>query len=234
VNLGVRSSSAAHDQIFIAVEHLRSSCYGAPFLTRGRVCNLPIQFAVTLGAKSRRTQDNVLLSHLRLPQPGEPGPRIYIPQEQGCPVIPPGTGFALHSLLRLAGLWWRNSNPPPHRWSQSTQVKVKVTLRPTVSRPVRLGVRRPSGNRDKFFFLLEILFRQLRVCYFVALSLMIGRVCNLLLLLVLARAVPLQACTAYNNSARTAQKTHLPTVATVLRVWLLWLFPSNGRCLQSH
>jgi hypothetical protein len=25
----------------------------------------------------------------RLPQPGEPGPRIYIPQEQGGPVIPP-------------------------------------------------------------------------------------------------------------------------------------------------
>jgi hypothetical protein len=30
----------------------------------------------------------------RLHQPGGPGPRIYIPQEQGCPVIPPGTGFA--------------------------------------------------------------------------------------------------------------------------------------------
>jgi hypothetical protein len=41
--------------------------------------------------------------------------------------------------------------------------KVKVTLRPTVMRPVRLGVRRPSGTRDQFFFLLEILFRQLRV-----------------------------------------------------------------------
>jgi hypothetical protein len=30
---------------------------------------------------------------LRLPQPGEPGSRIYIPQEQGGPVIPPGTGM---------------------------------------------------------------------------------------------------------------------------------------------
>jgi hypothetical protein len=38
------------------------------------------------------------------------------------------------------------------------EVKVKVTLRPTVSRPVRLGVRRPSGIRDQFFFLLEIFF----------------------------------------------------------------------------
>jgi hypothetical protein len=66
--------------------------------------------------------------------------------------------------------------------------KVKVTLRPTVSRPVRLGVRHPSEIRDQFFFLLEILFRHLRVCYFVAPSLTRGRVC-LLLLLVLASAV---------------------------------------------
>jgi hypothetical protein len=33
----------------------------------------------------------------------------YIPQEHGAPVIPSGTGF----LLRLAGLRWRYSNPPP-------------------------------------------------------------------------------------------------------------------------
>jgi hypothetical protein len=39
--------------------------------------------------------------------------------------------------------------------------------------------------------LLEIFFRQLRVCYFVAPSLTRGRVCNLLLLLVLASAVSL-------------------------------------------
>jgi hypothetical protein len=36
------------------------------------------------------------------------------------------------------------------------QVKVKVTLRPTVSRPVRLDVRHPSGTRDQLFFLFEI------------------------------------------------------------------------------
>jgi hypothetical protein len=34
--------------------------------------------------------------------------------------------------------------------------EVEVKLRPTVSRPVRLGVRHPSGTRDQFFFLLEI------------------------------------------------------------------------------
>jgi hypothetical protein len=72
----------------------------------------------------------------------------------------------------------------------NVKIKVKVILRPTVSRPVRLGVRHPSGTRDQFFLLLEIFFRQLRVCYFVAPSLTRGRVSNLLLLLVLASAFP--------------------------------------------
>jgi hypothetical protein len=35
------------------------------------------------------------LTHLRLPQPGGPGSRIYIPREQGGPVIPLGTGLKL-------------------------------------------------------------------------------------------------------------------------------------------
>jgi hypothetical protein len=33
------------------------------------------------------------VSDLRLPQLGGPGPCIYIPQEQGGPVIPTGTGL---------------------------------------------------------------------------------------------------------------------------------------------
>jgi hypothetical protein len=41
----------------------------------------------------------------RLPQPVGPGPRIYIPQEQGGPGIPPGTGFPFRRLLRLARLF---------------------------------------------------------------------------------------------------------------------------------
>jgi hypothetical protein len=50
-------------------------------------------FYVGRHLESHRTYGHILLSHLRLPQPGGPGPRIYIPQEQGGPVIPPGTGF---------------------------------------------------------------------------------------------------------------------------------------------
>jgi hypothetical protein len=49
------------------------------------------------------------LSDSRLFQPGGPGLRMYVPQEQGGP----GTGFRFRRLLRLAGLRWRYWNPPP-------------------------------------------------------------------------------------------------------------------------
>jgi hypothetical protein len=98
----------------ITVEHLRSSCFESPSLTRGRVCNLLVQYTVTLWSKSCRTHYHILLSHLRLPQRGGPGHRIYIPRKQGSPVIPLGIGFPSRRLLRLAGLRWRYSNPPPH------------------------------------------------------------------------------------------------------------------------
>jgi hypothetical protein len=49
----------------------------------------------------------------RLPQPGEPGPRLYIPQEQGGPVITRGTRFPFRRLLRFSGLRWTYSGPSP-------------------------------------------------------------------------------------------------------------------------
>jgi hypothetical protein len=66
VCLDVGPPSEAHDQIFITVKHLRSLCCGMSSLTIGRVCNLLVQFAVTLRSKSHRTHDHILLSHLRL------------------------------------------------------------------------------------------------------------------------------------------------------------------------
>jgi hypothetical protein len=58
------------------------------------------------------------VSDSRLPQPGGPGPRIFIPKEQGGPVLPPGICFPFRRLLRLAGLRWSYSNPPPRGvWS---------------------------------------------------------------------------------------------------------------------
>jgi hypothetical protein len=77
-------------------------------LTRGRACNLLLLLvlasAVPLGSESRGTQNQILLSQfLKLSQPGGTGPRIYIPQEECGPDIPPGTGFPFRRLLRLAG-----------------------------------------------------------------------------------------------------------------------------------
>jgi hypothetical protein len=60
------------------------------------------------------------------------------------------------------------------------EVEIEVNLRPIVSRQVCLGVRHPYGTSDQFFFLLEIFFKQLQFCYFVAPSLTRGRVCNVL------------------------------------------------------
>jgi hypothetical protein len=113
VSLGARRPSGTRNQFYFLLEiffrQLRFWKFVAPSLTRRRVCNLLVQFllglarAVTLGSKSHRTHSHILLSHLRLPQLGGPGSRIYIPQEQGGPVIPPGTGFSFCRLLQLAG-----------------------------------------------------------------------------------------------------------------------------------
>jgi hypothetical protein len=84
----------------------------APSLTIGRVCNLLLLLGlasiVPLGSESRGAQDHILLSQvLRLLQLVGPDPHIYIPQGQGGPAKPPGTGFPFRRLLRLAGLRWR-------------------------------------------------------------------------------------------------------------------------------
>jgi hypothetical protein len=73
---------------------------------------LALASAAILGSKSRGTHDIFYSLKFETPQPGGPGPHIYIPQEQGDPVITPGTGFHFRRLLRLAGLRWRCSTSP--------------------------------------------------------------------------------------------------------------------------
>jgi hypothetical protein len=75
---------------------LRLCYFVAPSLTRGRVCNLRVQLllglarAVTLESRFRRTRGHILLSHLRLHQPGRPGARILYPPGTGWPSYTPG------------------------------------------------------------------------------------------------------------------------------------------------
>jgi hypothetical protein len=89
-------------RFLFSVWWLRDSWCGAPSLTIGRVCNLLVQLLLglaraesLLGRSPTELNDNILLLHLRLPQPGGPGPHIYIPQEQGVQFYP----LALGSLL---------------------------------------------------------------------------------------------------------------------------------------
>jgi hypothetical protein len=92
VCLGIKHPSVAYDHIFITVRQLCVCWRGALSLTRGRVCRLQLLLAlasvVIFGSESCGTCDHILLSQIR--------------------------DFPFRRLLRLAGLRWRYSSPPPH------------------------------------------------------------------------------------------------------------------------
>jgi hypothetical protein len=97
---------------FIQLNTCRSP-YVTSSLTRGWVCRLQLLPAlvsrIILGSESH-SWPYFTLSDSRLSQPGGPDPRIYFPQWQGGPVIPPGTEFPFRLFLRLAGLPGRSSH----------------------------------------------------------------------------------------------------------------------------
>jgi hypothetical protein len=124
----IRASYQLSFILEIILRQLKVCYFMAPSLTRGRVYNLLLLpgFAnsVPLESESCGTQYHILLPQLfRLSKSGGPGPHIYIPQGQRGPVIPRGTGYPFHRLLRFAGLRRRYSSPPP---------EAEITLRPTV------------------------------------------------------------------------------------------------------
>jgi hypothetical protein len=91
--------------------------YVTSFLTREWVCCYSCCWSSSAQSFSDPSPAGLMTTFyclkLETPQPGEPCSRIYIPQELRGPVTPPGTGFPFRRLLRLAGLRWRYSTPPP-------------------------------------------------------------------------------------------------------------------------
>jgi hypothetical protein len=97
---------------------------------------------------------------------------------------------------------------------QLTKLSVSLILRPAVRRPVRLGIKHPSGAYDQIF----ITVRQLRVCWYGALSLTRGRVSRLRMLLALVSAV-----TFRSESRRTRDHILLSQTGDFAFRRLLWL-----------
>jgi hypothetical protein len=112
VCLGIKHPSGAYDQTFITVRQLRVCWCGAFSLTRGRICRLQLLLAlasvVVLGSEYNGTCHHILQSQIR-----------------DCP---------FHRLLRLAGLRWKYSTPPPQ--SQSQSQSHNTTDSQSVSQPV--------------------------------------------------------------------------------------------------
>jgi hypothetical protein len=96
----------------VAVWNLRSCIYGAPSLTRGRVCNFRCNHSIVRVAQNPKSYFTV--SSETPPTWRAKFPYLY-PPGTGWPSqrVAPGIGLPLRRLLRLAGLRWRYSNPPP-------------------------------------------------------------------------------------------------------------------------
>jgi hypothetical protein len=99
-----------------------NTCGHSPYvtssLTRGWVCRLQLLLALAsafiISSESRRTHYHILLSQIRDSPNWNPGPRIYIPQEQGGSVITPGTWFSFRRFHDSQGYGGGNSNPLSH------------------------------------------------------------------------------------------------------------------------
>jgi hypothetical protein len=93
------------------------------------------------GSSSGDSWPFLKVSNLRFPQSGGPGSCIYFPQKQGIPVTPPGIGFILSLQLRSS--------------------KFEVTLWPTVTQSVRLGVEHPCGTCDQILLPVGMLLSEI-------------------------------------------------------------------------
>jgi hypothetical protein len=126
---------------FCYYQTVRVCWCGAASLTRGRVCSLQLLLvlasAVILGSHSCRTHDHILLSQIRPSPTWGPGPRIYVPQEQGGPVMAPHTGSPSSSPFTT-----RRDIAEVFEAASMRAVRARVTLRLALYRQsVRLGAK---------------------------------------------------------------------------------------------
>jgi hypothetical protein len=136
VCLGIEHPCGTCDQILLPVGMLLSEicCLVTVGRPLWREDESAICSVITQWSESRRNCNHILPSHLRLPQqPGGPGSRIYIPQEQGGPVIPQGTGLY---ILVMSG-----SNPGRH-----TRYAEVYWIRPQVS-TINFGIISRISNQ---------------------------------------------------------------------------------------
>jgi hypothetical protein len=119
------------------------------------------------------------------------------------------TDVYLTNLSRTSELIWMNLYEEFRTDLSLPRMSLSFMLRPTVSRPVCLGIKQLSGAHDQFFF---ITVRQLWVCWCGALFLTGGRVCRLQLLLVLYSAVmTIFYCVIFQTPLFVTPRTHEST-----------------------
>jgi hypothetical protein len=136
VCLGIEHPCETCDQILLPVGMLVSEISGLVSVGRRlwREDGSAVCSAITQWSESLRTRNHTLLSHLRLLQPGWPGSRIYIPQEQSGLVIPPGP-----------------------RWSE---VRLLYDWR-SVSQSVCLGIEHACGSCDQILLPVGMLLSEI-------------------------------------------------------------------------
>jgi hypothetical protein len=126
-------------------------------LTRRWVCRLQLLLAlisaVILRSESRGTHDNILLSQIRDSSNLEgQAPVCISPRNWVGQLYPQSLESLFRHLLRLAGLGWRYSTPPPHETCNSETVIVICSYVSCVSFPTcpqRLSAR-PCVIHDSF------------------------------------------------------------------------------------